>query len=651
MKKLLHQIFSADGLLSKSLEDYELRHEQQAMAEEIADAYEHDRVALIEAGTGIGKSMAYLIPAILWAVKHKEKTVISTHTISLQEQLIQKDIPFLLKALGVDMKAVLVKGMGNYLCLRRYEESEEKAIDEWVETTKEGSRSDISFPLSNGVWDKVSAQSDRCNGSKCRFFRDCFFFKARRKLEEAQILVTNHHLLFADLLSDKEKTILPQVDRLILDEAHHLEEIALDMFSKRVEKSGLMHLVNHKIEIPFECPNEIQVALGIDLPAEKKTLSTEIEQAFVLLNLRDGNHRVREKFPEAVQKAFSEVRHGVMRMSQSLETISKSLEKFEALAMELGRFSVRLREQGEILEEFFRDEQTDSTVRWIEKSFSDVALVEAELDVSERLKELIFDRFLTTTLCSATLASSRGFSFIRSRLGIDAAEKLVVEKIFDSPFDYQNRVLLGVPTDIPDPIHPDFIDVASQHILRAIQISGGGVFVLFTSYEMLEECYDRLEPKLDNLLLLRQGDASRSVLIEKFKATDSGVLFGTDSFWEGVDVAGDALRCVILAKLPFKVPDDPFVAARSELMKKEGKAPFMDFLLPHAALKFKQGFGRLMRKKTDRGVILCLDKRLVTKSYGKLILKTLPVCKTVFGQCDRIFEEMEQFYRLSFDLK
>lgn len=295
-----------------------------------------------------------------------------------------------------------------------------------------------------------------------------------------------------------------------------------------------------------------------------------------------------------------------------------------------------------MLETFFSENTKESRLRWIERSATNWVLKEADLDVSSYLRELIFNRFSTTTLCSATLTTNRAFDFIRGRLGITQLDKIITEKIYDSPFDYQTRVFLAVPEEIPDPIDRSFLKAAAEIVLKAVRVSKGSAFVLFTSYEMLNQCYEILKGEIP---ILRQGDASRTSLLDRFKAKEGSVLFGTDSFWEGVDVPGDALRLVILVKLPFKVPDDPIVAAKGDLLKKEGKNPFMDYLLPEAIIKFKQGFGRLMRRKTDRGCILCLDKRLVTKSYGKLFIQSLPKCSLVFQQSEKILQEMEKFFK------
>lgn len=640
----LEKIFGEEGLLSQHLPGYEERREQRVMAQQIADAYVREQIALIEAGTGIGKSLAYLVPAILWAIQKNERSVIATHTIALQEQLIEKDIPFLLKVMGVELKAALVKGMGNYLCLQKYAgiEAFHPELEQWILKTHDGSRSDIDFPLPPGLWEQVAVEPDRCTGAKCSHYKPCFFFKARRKLDEAKLLVINHHLLFADLLAEKTQAILPEFERLILDEAHNLEEIALESLSRRVDRSLLLKLLTQKLELPAEYPTSLQVRLEIDLPAERHRLALQVVEAFKLLP--EQTFRVQNEFSAEIRDAFKSLEKELSRFAASLYGLMADLENYPKLdhfALTLHSMAKKIEEMTEVLDLFFEEESSDSRLRWVEKAATNCILREADLNVSSHLRELIFKRFTTTSLCSATLTANREFKFIRQRLGVPASEREVTESIYDSPFDYQNRVLLAIPKDIPDPTDPTFLKVASAMVLKAVQVSKGNAFVLFTSYEMLNQCYELLKGEIE---ILRQGDAARSVLLEKFKATEGSVLFGTDSFWEGVDVPGDALRLVILMKLPFKVPDDPIVAAKGDLLKKEGKNPFMEYLLPEAIIKFKQGFGRLMRRKTDRGCILCLDKRLMTKSYGALVLKSLPPSPVVWEESGKVYTRMKALY-------
>ncbi len=604
----------------------EERVEQKQMAQRIYEAYENNEIALIEAGTGIGKSLAYLVPAFLWALKHQEKTIISTHTISLQEQLIHKDIPFLIKALNLDIQAMLVKGMNNYLCLRRLDDVEEtKEIDKlkiWAEKTREGSRSEVPFPLPASTWDQVKAESDFCTHVHCPHYKQCFFFKARRKVDEAQILIVNHSLLMTQKVKGKEG-VLPDVQRIIIDEAHHLEEITLEKLSKRYSRRGLLRLLGKEV----------------DFPAEKLALVNKIDAAFTGLkgsfSLLKPDHMF---WTSGAKEHFTELADALKKYAQNLFSLQKSLEHRKEKQTTLMTIATRLEENAEGLLAFFADTADRKKVRWIEEE----TLVDAQLDVSAYLEKEFFGPTQTVSLCSATLTTSRSFHFLRERLGIKSAR--TTENIYDSPFDYKNRTLLLVPTDIPDPNEPTFIEAASERIRQAVEASEGNAFVLFTSYDMLEKCFEKVAPQLP-YPVLKQGDLSRQVLIEKFKEQEGAVLFGTDSFWEGVDVAGESLRCVIIAKLPFKAPNDPLMEAHAHALTAEGKNPFFDYAVPHAVVKFKQGFGRLMRQKSDRGCILCLDKRIVTKAYGKIFLNSLPPCQTLFVKTDKVMEAMEDFYK------
>jgi ATP-dependent DNA helicase DinG len=699
---LIDQIFSAEGLLGKTLGDFEERSGQKEMARQIFSAYSQQQIALVEAGTGIGKSLAYLVPAVHWALKHQEKTVISTHTISLQQQLIDKDIPFLLKVMDVDLKAVLVKGMGNYLCLRRLQEQQEQHhplidgpnrdldnLEEWSEKAHDGSRSELPFPLAASTWEKVNVEAETCNGAKCPHYKRCFFFKARRSVQDAQILVVNHHLLFADLMGknsedNSEKSVLPAYQRLILDEAHHLEEIALECFAKRCDRSALLLLLGRiTSEAHPERSRLIQIQkilatycpilslvplLDIQLPAEKRVLSEKIHEAFEELRhflphdasekwrLRPihfqhpvWEQQIAPKFKEVTDclRKFAHTLLGLIKEIEAIKTLEVK-EKMESHLMELRAVAERLDGHAETLKSFFAAGEETHHVRWIEHSAHQVAIVDADLDISTHLRDMLFEKLATVSLCSATLSTRKEFQFIKEQLGIVkvSKERVVTEKIFDSPFDYKKRTLLVVPTDLPLPTDPGFVKAASHAIASAISASRGNAFVLFTAFDMLSMCFEQVSALLSTsrFHLLKHGQQSRHALLEKFKAQDGSVLFGTDSFWEGVDVAGEALRCVILVKLPFRVPTDPLVEAYTEYLQKMGKNAFMEYAIPLAVRKFKQGFGRLIRKKDDRGCIVCLDKRLITKSYGKYFLESLPNAQTLFDKSETVFDEMHNFY-------
>lgn len=707
-EKLLDIIFSQDGLLGRFLDAFEPRPGQKEMAQGILSAYEEDKIALIEAGTGIGKSLAYLVPAVYWALKHQEKSVISTHTIALQEQLIRKDIPFLLKTMDVDLKAVLVKGMGNYLCLRKLSELRQQPllfsldesqqvqnIEQWSERTSEGSRSEIKFPISSGTWEKVACEADNCSHVQCPFYKHCFFFKARKEAEDAQILVVNHHLLMADINAKirqdgaQEKSVIPRFERAIIDEAHHLEQVALDSFAQSSDRIGLQRLLgrifseNHPersrlnlIRADFsQAKPSLVHALDVEVPVQKKECAALIEKAFaemahflesIIAQPRFGSKENKWRLTQAIcsleywkdplQKTFHSLAEKLTQLSLALSALEGQLGEFKGTkleeqaqdhSLELKSLAMRLEENAANLTRFFSDEDPDKRVRWVEMTAANVVLMDANLAVASLLYENLFAKLRTTALCSATLTTNRAFSYLKERLGIHLEkEENVSEQIFDSPFDYAQRTLLAIPSDLPGPSDPQFLPQILEPIKQTIQVSKGNAFILFTSYEMLQWTHEKLsnDATLSKYTLLKQGDLSRHVLLEEFKQTPGSVLFATNSFWEGVDVPGEALRCVVIVKLPFIVPSEPIYQACSEALEREGKDPFNDYAVPQAVIRFKQGFGRLMRKKNDRGCIVCLDHRLVKKNYGKQFLNSLPPCKTTSGPFKKVLEEMRAHY-------
>lgn len=718
-------LLAPDGQLSQHLKGFEPRHQQAEMMQNIIEAFNENKIALIEAGTGTGKSLAYLIPAILWAHHHKERTVISTNTINLQEQLLHKDIPFLLKALGVELKATLVKGMGNYVCKRKLEEAihekqlmspEETAeidqIEAWNHSTAEGSRSTLPLVPSGGIWEKVGAEHDTCNRQQCPHYKECFYFKARNRAQDANLLIVNHHLLCTDLISrpleegSDSDGLLPNYTRVILDEAHNFEDVATDFFADRFSQLGIMRTLARltaekqgqdagKFSLlkmlvhgsyPKQQPKEVEnllMKLRIDFPLMKQEITHQLQRTcdafynLVQVLQKSGEeqgpgetrlrllsyhltHPVWEKevVPHAqllIQK-IDQFAASVTALNNELDRLKNERldEKISGVRQDINGLTNRLIEANGILKNFLTPETPKNRVRWIEvvnyRGMPLISLQRADLDLSEDLRNYLFSRFPTTVLVSATLTTNHQFTFIRKRLGLQAEhyhEGKILEKVYDSPFDYKKQALLVIPSDMPNPSDPSFTREAVERIMMALQASRGNAFVLFTSYSMLQKCYEQLAPRLQALRFhpMKQGDTNRQALITKFKQTDRSVLFGTDSFWEGVDVAGEALRCVILVKLPFKVPSEPIIQARSELIQAQGGDPFMDYSLPHAIVKFKQGYGRLIRHKQDRGCIVCLDTRILTKNYGRLFLSSLPESPTLFDKTDLIQKRMEEFYR------
>ncbi|MBI3236500.1 MAG: ATP-dependent DNA helicase DinG [Chlamydiales bacterium] len=631
-------------------------------------------------------------------------SVISTHTISLQQQLLSKDIPFLIRMLGVDIKAVLVKGMSNYLCLRKLEEAREELlllptqesiqiekIQSWSESTQEGFRSGIPFSLFPQTWDKVSCKADDCTHNRCPFYKKCFFFKARKEAEEAQILIVNHHLLMADTHARirqegvLEKSVLPRFSRLIIDEAHHLEQVALDTFANTICRAGTLALLGSLFSEPgFAIPSKIPFALekptfkhalDVEIPALKRDALSFAEKAFgaIFYFLEKGIWDVKKgakeqklritdpicalpSWKEEVESPCSSLLEILNRLSQALSSIDKELDAFKETKseedaadyqLEVRSFLHKLEEKIQDLHLFLSDEKKEKRVKWIEISSLNITLVSASLDVADLLQEHLFSKVSTTVLCSATLTTAGHFSYIKQRLGIDRRKKEeVLEHLFESPFDYASRVLLAIPTDLPDPSDSQFSLKILEPLSQIILASKGDAFLLFTSYEMLQQVFAALsqDKRLSAYLLLKQGDLSRHLLLEKFKKTKGSVLFATNSFWEGVDVPGDALRCVVIVKLPFVVPSEPLYQACSEALQKMGKNPFYEYAIPQAITRFKQGFGRLMRHKKDGGAIICLDHRLTTKNYGKRFLESLPACKRSSGPFAEVLEEISRHY-------
>lgn len=726
-------ILRPGGQLSLFLKGFEPREQQQKMTRNVVDAFNNNQIALIEAGTGTGKSLAYLIPAVLWAHFEKERTVISTNTITLQEQLINKDIPLLLNTLKLDLKAVLVKGMSNYVCLRKLDDvkhelpllspqelDEVKKIEQWKDSTQDGTRSDLSFVPSYSTWEKVCAESDTCTRNECPFFKDCHFFKARREAAEAQILVVNHHLLFADLASRaendnyKEDAVLPYYDRIIIDEAHNIEEIATEYFASRVsqlqilrvlgklaaEKNSKAHgklplLKDKIIEIfknnPPSAVSGLLSRLTNDLPGVRRDLQTHTIEAFEAFAefvqcLQRGDsgegesptgerklrllpyHQTHPSWSSEVLVTSKKLIEALRRYVQGLYSLERDIkdldhdrlnENTKGILSDINALGKRLEGYSVVLENFVAAQPPPSQVRWVElqsmRSLTNTHLIDADLDVSNRLVGYLFSKFSTIILCSATLTTNNQFDFFRKRLGITPVllgSRQITQNIYDSPFNYRQQALLAVPTDIPSPLDPDFNKDVVEKIWHAIQASHGNAFVLFTSYKMLKNCYEALQKRLEinRYHVLKQGDDNRQSLLNKFKSTDRSVLFGTDSFWEGVDVAGEALRCVIIVKLPFKVPSEPIIQARTEAISARGGDPFMEYSLPSAIVKFKQGFGRLIRNKKDRGCIICLDTRLITKQYGKQFLNSLPECRQVFDTSNNIHQFMKDFYKSTYYL-
>jgi len=706
------RIFAADGMMAH-LKGYEQRDEQLRMALNVAEAFNHDRVALVEAGTGTGKSLAYLVPAILWAVRNNERVVVSTNTINLQEQLIKKDLPFLARNSNVEFKAALVKGRSNYACLRKLENAEAEpslfpdesaaeltAIIEWSKSCRDGCRSDLAFTPHYATWEEVCCEADQCSRSRCKHFGRCFFYRARREASAARVLVVNHALLLSDIVLRRETgydatAILPPFSRLIFDEGHHLEDVATSHLSLTISRSAILKQL-HRLVPPkvnrAGLLTIISARLARDLPDSMEALYTELSallESHLLPKAADLGHLTEQTMdwlaltleretetggreqklritPTVEQGAFwQECRQrlhgladGLNDYTQALRSLLRRCEDLpdrlrERLADQLldsNGIEGRLQAMADGLLFFCND--AEGYCRWMETSRGSrgvqARLCAAPLDISGQVRETILDRIKTIIVTSATLTVGGDFAYLKRRTGFGLlpAERLT-ELRLASPFDYAAQVFVAVPADMPEPTAPDFRPALEERILRAVAIARGGAFILFTSYDLLNKVCSRLTPELTRLgiTVLKQGETGRHALLAHFRKERNAVLFGTDSFWEGVDVKGDALRLVIIARLPFQVPTEPVQQARAEQIQALGGDPFREFSVPQAVIKFRQGFGRLIRSRDDRGAVLILDRRVTTKGYGRTFLRSLPDTPLVTGDSGEVFSRMEEFFK------
>jgi len=693
---------------------FEDRPGQRDMAAYIADTYNDGGIALLEAGTGVGKSFAYLVPALEWARVNGERTIVSTNTINLQEQLVGKDLPILARAFSTGERGVtfaLLKGWRNYLCLSRLEQAragqeslfdtaraaELEAIAGWASRTADGSLADLVEEPSSEVWDAVAAESDLCTRLKCPHFDQCFVFSARRRAAEADVVVVNHHLLASDLAvriaSDnwQEAAVLPPYRRLVLDEAHHLEDVAAHHLGTQVSMIGVQRLLGRlerngrgllpTLALELGTRDDLLASASRDLLTRTvfdallaarrwadelfgrlaRRLDTEQGPAPVL-RLTDAfssDGVWREGLDVALDNllvAFSKLRDGVETIADRL-SIDDPAEMRTRLIGELRGVVRRLDSAAEGLKATLQPVgfkvPAGPAVRWLERRgrrTPNLTLSAVPLDLAPVLKDALFDRVETVVLTSATLAAGGEFTFLEERLGLSLPpSRIVVREVLPSPFDFGAQCVFGIPTDIPEPRDDESGHGAavSRVLLELAHASDGGIFALFTSHGALRRTADAIRGQLGGRWpLLVQGEGQRDQLLRRFRDAGSAILLGTDSFWEGVDVPGRALRVLILAKLPFKVPTEPLTAARLERLTEAGVDGFTHYLVPLAALKLKQGFGRLIRTKSDVGAVVLLDRRVVTKRYGTTMLEGLPPATKAIGTWPDVRRELEEFFAL-----
>jgi ATP-dependent DNA helicase DinG len=631
--KSLHQFFAPGGLLSRTHPAYEFRRGQLQMAHAVEQALEEKRHLIVEAGTGTGKTLAYLMPVI----RSGKRVIISTGTKNLQEQLFHKDVPFLEQALFPDgnrkLSVCYMKGRNNYLCRKKLydltrqpvlsgiEEIEHyRAIAAWEQTTQTGDRAELaSLPEASALWYKLDARADTCLGQKCSSWEKCFITEMHRRAMENDIIIVNHHLFFADLAIKQQADgapdagILPDAGAVIFDEAHELEDVAASYFGVSVSTARFEELCRD-IENSLQ-RNRMYTA---SLSGAIQSLRERSGFFFSLLPPGEGRYAFegRREFLEENGDEFLGLQQSLARLNSELENMPTKPEDIFAFARRAQELHVQLG--------FLMGSADHNTVFWIERRRGgreklQVSLQATPIDVGPVLRECLWSRLETAVLTSATLAVGGGFEYIRRRLGIEYAREMVLP----SHFDYETQAIFYVPPDLPDPRTPQFAAKAAERIRNLLEITRGRAFVLFTSYAQMREIYHRLLSEVEFPMLL-QGDAPKSALLEEFRLTPNCVLFATSSFWQGVDVQGEQLSCVIIDRLPFAVPSDPVVAARVKAIDAEGGNAFFQYQVPAAVITLKQGFGRLIRSLHDRGLLALLDNRILKKQYGRVFVQSLP---------------------------
>ena len=614
------QFFGPHGLLSRWHPDYEFRAGQLKMAEDVEAALAEKRHLLVEAGTGTGKTLAYLVPALAAG----KRVVISTGTKTLQEQLYYKDIPFLEKHFDRPLRVAYMKGRNNYLCRQKVYDAENKpllsglieiedfaVIREWEQTTATGDRAELKkLPEGSTVWDKLDARRELCSGQKCPQFERCFIVVMRQRALEADLVIVNHHLFFADLaVRDSDfGSIIPDYGAVIFDEAHEIEEVAGQHFG--------LSLSTYRFEELARDTSAIALLSDFGSKELNRVLETVRERARAFFDVLPGAEgrsafRHRDQFLEQHYRPYRDVMDSLELLATHLKLIKKNPEIVSPLTRRTDEIRQTL--------EFLVAGEDRNFVFWIERRGRGVFLQGTPIDVSARLAETVFNKVDTVILTSATLAVQGKFDFIRKRLGIASARELLVP----GHFDYARQALLYVPPKLPDPRSPQFVQAASAEILRILRHSRGRAFVLFTSYQQMRQVHDLVSFSIEYPTLL-QGTAPKNALLEEFRATPHCVLFATASFWQGVDVPGEQLSCVIIDRLPFAVPSDPVVEARIRNIREEEGNPFYDYQIPEAVIALKQGFGRLIRSRKDRGVLVLLDNRIRRQQYGRVFFESLP---------------------------
>ena len=684
---------SKDGPLAKINENFEERLSQIELLKNIAKTFNQNKTGVFEAGTGVGKSYAYLIPSILWAVQNNERVVISTGTINLQQQLCLKDIPQAIKITGKPVKFILMKGRQNYICKRRLQDAlnskdlfenndDLDRIAQWQDSCDSGSKSELSFLPSESVWNRINSESDACMALRCPYYSQCFVMKVKKEASAANILVVNHHLLFADIESRlhgagyDDAVVLPPYKRIIFDEAHGIETAATSFFSESFNRFKILKPLNllyrkkknsamgFLFSVSMLSKEEEKSFQAYQMISKIKNDLTNLETLALDLCIQENNLWLNPLTFRNFQPVLS-----------MCQTLAKDISVFTSLVLEVldgvpeddrdipyfwetKVLNRRLSDYSVILNDFFMWEEKPDKVFWLQKKNlpSDmqkddelnfyINFIETPLDIAPLMNQGIFEPMDSVVCTSATLKTGRDFSYWLRHNGLyfsDSDEVLQGE--FFSPFPYKENMIFLVPKDIPFPDEPDFQIYVENVLKNLILKAKGRTLVLFTSYESLRLSYNNIFSTMlaNGIKLLRQGADDNARILKNFKDDVSSVLFATDSFWQGVDVPGESLSQVIIVKLPFTVPNDPVFKARSEAIRKKGGNSFMELSVPEAIIKFRQGVGRLIRKNTDKGTVVVLDRRIYEKQYGSLFLANVPECKKYYEPVSKILDIIEEF--------
>lgn len=649
----MNEIFGESGLISKFHEAYEHRDGQIRMAEAVMRAFDEKRHLVVEAGTGTGKTLAYLVPAIAAALGKKQRVIISTGTKNLQEQLMEKDIPFLQRVMPKKFTAAYMKGRSNYACLNRIYKAEDQPfleglheidyfdeIRHWSRESRTGDRAELkNLPENLSFWNRINARSEICLGQKCPDFEPCFITRMRARAEDADIIIVNHHLFFADLAvrGNQYGRVIPDYGAVIFDEAHLIEDIAADYFGLQVSSFQIEEIIRDTDALPID--DAIATSTLTKISARVIGHSEQFWHRFSQGRGAEGRYplvadgffqrdRNGDRDATPLGEAYQELDDSLSRLQSELDVFSDKIPEAEAVVRRILQARDDLK--------FIVSQSDRNFVYWLERRGRGVFLQASPVDVSDLLNKKLFDKVQTCVLTSATLSSNGSFNFIRDRLGLDRSKTDTL--VAPTAFDYEKQAIIYLPKGMPDPRSPEYTQLAAGEIIRLLQLTRGHAFVLCTSNASMNALFQLVSSRIGYPCFI-QGSMSKTGLLDRFRSTKNAVLFATSSFWQGVDVRGEQLSCVIIDKLPFAVPSDPIVAARTKFIDENGGRSFSDYSVPQAVITLKQGIGRLIRSKTDRGVIAILDSRLRTKSYGRDFLNSLPKAKVTseLGDVERMF--------------